>query len=314
MVRKGIFAMIWIIPILVMAGITTGPLLANVRNLKLRRFLGWLVLVAVVTGAHLALTDADAILRMVGICSVLLGGMKGLVYAEWAGEQRLTIVRYGIFSLFWFGMDPASFRNRRDGLSWKVDVKVGLMLMLAGVLGSWLVWFMEWRQIFVMFLPMSLGFHFGALRVLKGCMRMAGFPVRTLFPNVLETTGIGDFWSRRWNVGYSQMMQRLVGRPVEAIAGSNAGVMAIFLASGLLHELAITLPVRSGFGLPTLYFLLHGILTILEKKWRSPLGKIPTLIIVVLPLGLLFPPAFQQEVITRCLGVFDVLSGVIAAP
>ena len=274
MVRKGIFAMIWIIPILVMAGITTGPLLANVRNLKLRRFLGWLVLVAVVTGAHLALTDADAILRMVGICSVLLGGMKGLVYAEWAGEQRLTIVRYG----------------------------------------SWLVWFMEWRQIFVMFLPMSLGFHFGALRVLKGCMRMAGFPVRTLFPNVLETTGIGDFWSRRWNVGYSQMMQRLVGRPVEAIAGSNAGVMAIFLASGLLHELAITLPVRSGFGLPTLYFLLHGILTILEKKWGSPLGKIPTLIILVLPLGLLFPPAFQQEVITRCLGVFDVLSGVIAAP
>jgi hypothetical protein len=110
------------------------------------------------------------------------------------------------------------------------------------------------------------------------------------------------------------MMQRLVGRPVEAVAGSNAGVMAIFLASGLLHELAITLPVRSGFGLPTLYFLLHGILTILEKKWGSPLGKIPTLIIVVLPLGLLFPPAFQQEVIARCLGVFDVLSGVIAAP
>jgi alginate O-acetyltransferase complex protein AlgI len=62
------------------------------------------------------------------------------------------------------------------------------------------------------------------------------------------------------------MMQRLVGRPVEAVAGSNAGVMAIFLASGLLHELAITLPVRSGFGLPTLYFLLHGILTILEKN------------------------------------------------
>ncbi len=67
-------------------------------------------------------------------------------------------------------------------------------------------------------------------------------------------------------MGYSQMMQRLVGRTVEAIAGSNAGVMAIFLASGLLHELGITLPVRSGFGLPTLYFLLHGILTIVGKN------------------------------------------------
>jgi len=58
---------------------------------------------------------------------------------------------------------------------------------------------------------MSLGFHFGALRVLKGGLRRAGFPVRTLFPNVLKAKGVGDFWSRRWNVGYSQMMQRLVG-------------------------------------------------------------------------------------------------------
>ena len=46
---------------------------------------------------------------------------------------------------------------------------------------------MQWRQIFLMFLPMSLGFHFGALRVLEGALRAAGFP------NVLETRGIGDF-------------------------------------------------------------------------------------------------------------------------
>jgi alginate O-acetyltransferase complex protein AlgI len=103
------------------------------------------------------------------------------------------------------------------------------------------------------------------------------------------------------------MMQRLVGRPVEALAGANAGTMAVFIASGLLHELAITLPVRSGFGLPTVYFTLHGILTLLEKRWGRPLGKIPALLAVILPLGMLFPPHFQSEVIARCLGVFDVL-------
>ena len=307
MVREGGIAMMWIILILEIAGITAGPLLANVSSLKIRRLIGWLVLLALVTSAHFALVEADALIRMVGICCVLLGGMKGLVYAEWASEQRLSAVRYGIFALFWFGMDPGSFKNRRAGLSWKNDMKVGLMLMLVGLLGCWLVWFMAWRQIFVLFLPMSIGFHFGALRVLKGCLRMAGFPVRTLFPNVLDATGIGDFWSRRWNVGYSQMMQRLVGRPVESIAGSNAGVVAIFLISGLLHELAITLPVRSGCGLPTLYFLMHGLLTQWEKKCGLSLGKIPALLIVALPLGLLFPPAFQQQVILRCLGVFDIL-------
>jgi hypothetical protein len=238
--------------------------------------------------------------------------MKGLVYAEWAGEHRLTMGRYGVFALFWFGMDPASFRIRREELSWKGDVRLGLLLMLAGTLGAWLLWAMEWRQILIMFVPMSLGFHFGALRVLKGVLRAAGFPVRTLFPNLLEARGIGDFWSRRWNVGYSQMMQRLVGRPVAALAGENAAVMAVFLASGVLHELAITLPVRSGFGLPTAYFTLHGILTLLEKRRGRSIGRIPALLAVVLPLGLLFPREFQSEVIARCLGVFDLLKNVFA--
>ncbi len=89
--------------------------------------------------------------------------------------------------------------------------------------------------------------------------------------------------------------------------------MAIFVASGVLHELAITLPVRSGFGLPTVYFTLHGVLTLLEKKRGRPYGKIPALLAVILPLGLLFPPAFQSEVIARCLGVFDVLQTVLAS-
>ena len=303
--------MIWAIPLLVIAGIAAGPVLAGMKPIGARRLAGWLVLVATVAGADFALAVDDPVSRMVGICCVLLGGMKGLVYAEWAGDERLSITRYGVFAFFWFGMDPASFRNKREGLSWKRDVKLGLLLMVAGTLGAWLVWAMQWSQILILFLPMSLGFHFGALRVLKGVLRAAGFPVRTLFPNVLEAQGIGDFWSRRWNVGYSQMMQRIVGRPVEKQAGEHAGAMAIFIASGVLHELAITLPVRSGYGLPTLYFTLHGVLNLLERKRGRPFGKIPALLAVVLPLGLLFPSAFQNEVIARCLGVFDVLKGVL---
>lgn len=299
--------MIWTIPFLVIAAIAAGPVLASVRTAWCRRTAGWSLLAALVAGADAFLTNENAVIRMVGICCVLLGGMKGLVYAEWAREERLPLGRYCVFAFLWFGMDPASFRNRRDGLEWKDDVLTGLALMLAGTVGAWLVWAMEWRQILVMFVPMSLGFHFGALRVLKGGMRLAGFPVRTLFPNVLAARGIGDFWSRRWNIGYSQMMQRLVGRPVEQLAGANAGLMAVFVASGFLHEIAITLPVRSGYGCPTIYFTLHGIGVLLEKRRGRPFGRIPSLLAVAVPLGLLFPPAFQSGVIGKCLGVFEVL-------
>ncbi len=197
--------MMWVIPLLVIVGIAAGPVLASVSKPWIRRLTGWLVLGAMVAGAHFALSGHDPVSRMVGICCVLLGGMKGLVYAEWAGELKLTILRYCMFAILWFGMDAASFRTRRGNLSWNSDVRLGLLLMLVGTLGAWLVWAMEWRQIFIMFLPMSLGFHFGALRVLKGGLRAAGFPVRTLFPNVLETQGIGDFWSRRWGrAGWSE--------------------------------------------------------------------------------------------------------------
>ena len=297
----------WVIPVLVTVGIAAGPMFAEVRLAWARRLAGWVLLAALVAGADQVLLDSEPLLRMIGICCVLLGGMKGLVYAKWAGSQRLPLSRYAVFAFLWFGMDPGSFQVRRTGLSWKGDVALGLLLMAVGTLGAWCVWAMQWRHILIMFIPMSLGFHFGALRVLKGALRAAGFPVRTLFPNLLEARGIGDFWSKRWNVGYSQMMQRLVGRPVQRKFGESAGVMAVFLGSGLLHELAITLPVRAGFGLPTLYFTLHGLLTLLERKLRRPIGRVPALLAVMLPLGVLFPPAFQREVIERCLGVFEVL-------
>lgn len=263
----------------------------------------WLVIVGGVICGHYLTLGEDPILRMGGLCVVLLAGMKGLVYHAWGG--RLSWRRYFIFSLLWFGMDPGTFRYRRAGLSWKSDVMWGFLLMGVGTIGAWVVWMMEWRQILVMFLPLSLGFHFGALRVLKGIHRLAGFPVRTLFPNLLKTTGVSDFWSRRWNVGYSQMMQRVIGRPVSRRWGRQGGVCAVFVVSGLLHEVAITLPVQAGWGLPSVYFLVHGGLTILEEKFHFQLGRVVTLLLVMAPLAVLFPPAFQEEVIVRCLMIFE---------
>ncbi|MEK7952944.1 MBOAT family protein [Luteolibacter soli] len=304
--------MMWVIPALVVTGIAAGPMFAEVRTVWIRRLVGWLLLAVLMIGADQVLIGEAPLMRMIGICCVLLAAMKGLVYAEWAGPQKLPMSHYAVFAFLWFGMDPGSFQTRRRGLEWKGDVALGLLLMMLGTLGAGIVWAMGWRQILIMFVPMSLGFHFGALRVLKGALRAAGFPVRTLFPNVLEARGIGDFWSKRWNVGYSQMMQRLVGRPVQKRWGETAGVMAVFVGSGLLHELAIALPVRPGLGLPTAYFTLHGLLTLLERKLGRPIGKIPALLAVMVPMGILFPPAFQHEVIARCLGVFDLLRSWIS--
>jgi len=296
--------MILVILSLVVVGVVSGLFLANLQHTATRRSIGWMVLLLITATAHGVMLDETALARMVGLCCVLLGGMKGLVYAEWARTQKLTFARYFVFALLWFGMDPGSFSSRRNGLSFRYDIVLGIVLMVIGTATAWVVWEMEWRHIFIMFLPMSLGFHFGALRVLKGIHRCYGFPVRTLFPNPLETIGIADFWGKRWNVGYSQMLQRVIGRPLTRLIGERAALMAVFISSGLLHEIAITLPCRSGYGLPTLYFTVHGVLTLLEKSWNRPLGKIPTLLAVILPLPWLFPENFRTQVIEKCLGLF----------
>jgi hypothetical protein len=290
--------MIWILPLAVL-GLVVG-------RFRLPTYLGWLVIVGLLSGVYFALLGADPIVRMVGICVVLLTGMKSLVYTAWGGH--LPWGRHLVFTMGWFGMDPGTFKTRREDLSWKEDVGWGVGMMVLGTMGAWVVWMMGWRQILVMFLPMSIGFHFGALRVLKGALRRAGFPVRTLFPNLLKARGVADFWSRRWNVGYSQMMQRVVGRPIESVLGREAGIFGAFLVSGLLHEVAITLPVNSGYGLPTAFFAGHGFLVLLEGKLGRPLGRVPALLAVALPLGFLFPPEFQSEVIERCLHIFGLLT------
>ena len=290
-------------------GLLGGRLLAKLASKGWRRIFGWLMVVALLVAAHLNLLGADPIVRMVGICAVLLAAMKGLVYAEWAGPKQLTWTRYLIFGLLWFGMDPGTFAKKRVGLSWRGDLGWGLLMMVVGVVMAWVVWAFEYRHIVLMFVPMSLGFHFGALRVLKAAHRWYGFPVRTLFPNLLKAQGIGDFWSRRWNVGYSQMMQRVVGRPLGSVVGRDGGVMAVFLVSGLLHEVAITLPVMAGWGWPTLYFVFHGGLAVLERRTGRRLGKVLTFIAVGAPLGFLFPQTFQVEVIERFLGVMKWING-----
>jgi alginate O-acetyltransferase complex protein AlgI len=294
---------------LLFAGLFGGRLLAKLASKGHRRIFGWLMVFALLVAAHLNLLDADPIVRMVGICAVLLAAMKGLVYAEWAGPKQLTWSRYFIFGFLWFGMDPGTFAKKRAGLSYKGDLGWGLLMMVVGFTMAWVVWTFEYRDILLMFVPMSLGFHFGALRVLKAIHRSFGFPVRTLFPNLLKAQGMGDFWSRRWNVGYSQMMQRVVGRPLGNIVGRDGGVMAVFLVSGLLHEVAITLPVMAGWGCPTLYFVFHGGLAVWERRTGRRLGKVLTLILVSAPLGFLFPQVFQVEVIERFLGVMKWING-----
>ncbi|BDS08962.1 hypothetical protein NT6N_40020 [Oceaniferula spumae] len=270
-----------------------------------KRYVLWPGLLIVLTLVHVNHLADHPFARMVVICSVLLMGMKGIVLAEWG--RYLTWPRWFAFTILWFGMDPTPFAAEKRKLRWKKDAMIGLSFLLVGLALSTVVAYMPTDSILIMFVPMSLGFHYGALRLLTAFWRMQGIAVRPLFRNPLLSRGLADFWAKRWNLSFSQMMARAVQRPLVSRLGKRPALFAVFLVSGLLHELAITVPVQSGYGLPTLYFILHGLVVLIEKpSWPLWFSRALALLLVAAPLPFLFPPVFTENVIRYTLNYLQI--------
>jgi alginate O-acetyltransferase complex protein AlgI len=101
-----------------------------------------------------------------------------------------------------------------------------------------------------------------------------------------------------------------VYRPLAERLGRGPALVAGFALSGLLHELAISVPVRAGFGRPLLYFLIHGVLVLLERvlsRAGHPLsgwpGRAWVIFWVLAPLPLLFHRPFLAGVIWPLIGI-----------
>jgi alginate O-acetyltransferase complex protein AlgI len=127
----------------------------------------------------------------------------------------------------------------------------------------------------------------------------------------LRATSLAEFWGRRWNTGFKELSLQWMFRPLQHKTGAVTATMLVFGASGLIHELVISLPARGGYGLPTLYFLIQGVGLIAERTplarqfglghgWR---GWLFTILITAGPGFWLFHPPFIQNVILPMLHV-----------
>ncbi|CAM0881911.1 unnamed protein product [Alopecurus aequalis] len=93
----------------------------------------------------------------------------------------------------------------------------------------------------------------------------------------LVVASVNDFWGRQWNLMAVDLLRESAYIPVRARWGRDAGVLAAFLMSGLLHELLywyMTLERPTGEML--LFFTLHAAFHVAERwarvagLWRPP--------------------------------------------
>src|SRR6185436_16611257 len=111
--------------------------------------------------------------------------------------------------------------------------------------------------------------HFGIFKCLGLLWRTVGSWATPLMDAPLRSRSLSEFWGRRWNTGFSIPARRYLMEPIARRFGTGSGLLAVFLISGSVHELVISVPAGAGYGLPTLYFLIQGTALFIERKTGS---------------------------------------------
>ncbi len=235
-------------------------------------------------------------------------GCKWLTwYGQPFGSRRLSLG----YLLAWPGMDPKPFQTPAaspddpptPAVSWatvKIATGVALFALLAPRLSDHPL-LAGWAGM----IGAILILHFGVFDLLALAWQRAGVPVQPIMQRPLAAQSLGEFWGRRWNHGFNRLVHRFVFQPLHRRCGVPASMLAVFLVSGLIHELVISVPARGGYGGPTLYFLLQGLGVLIErtrparrlgagKGWR---GWLVTMLFLALPLPILFHPPFVLDVV-----------------
>ena len=154
-------------------------------------------------------------------------------------------------------------------------------------------------------LGLVLLLHFGAFHLIALAWQRAGVGVRPIMQRPLASRSLSELWGKRWNLGFRKLTHTWVFLPLQKRFGVIPATLASFFASGLLHDIVISVPARGGYGLPTAYFLLQGFGVIAERSQtgkrlglgRGARGWLWTALVAVGPLYWLFHPWFVMRVI-----------------
>jgi hypothetical protein len=163
-----------------------------------------------------------------------------------------------------------------------------------------------------------LALHFGSFELLSLAWRRAGVEAMPVMQHPLRSASLAEFWGRRWNTAFHELAVRFTFRPLRAAIGVPAATVLVFLLSGLIHELVISVPAHAGYGLPTAYFVLQAGGVVVERTRAGKAlglgggvrGRIFTAVWAGAPAFILFPPVFVRTIVLPMLARIGALGGL----
>jgi hypothetical protein len=188
--------------------------------------------------------------------------------------RRATWQRNAGYLFLWPGMNATQFLDATIIVP-RPTTREWIFAIAKNFSGAALIWLVARRMPYPLLaawigmLGLILILHFGAFHLLSLAWRSAGISAQPIMQHPLESKSLSEFWGKRWNLGFRQLSHDWIFAPIRKHFGIATATLAAFAASGLIHDLVISVPARAGYGLPTAYFLAQGIGVLIE---RSNLG------------------------------------------
>ncbi len=283
----------------------------------------WLPLAALPISVGLLTNQWPAWVFMWLLAFSIYAGLKLLAFVPALANGNPPWRRQLGFLLLWPGMDAKSFLDSAR----PVESPVVSEWAWAGakmVLGALLIAGGASLADDYLLLGGCIGFggilvllHFGLFHLLSCGWRSAGVDARPIMNAPILASSLSDFWGSRWNLAFRDLAHGFVFRPLVGRWGIAGATMSVFFVSGILHDIAISIPARGGWGLPTVYFLLQGIGVLFERSaagrrtglGRGWTGRLFCAAVVLGPVLLLFHPPFIERVAVPMLGAVRHATG-----
>lgn len=276
---------------------------------KIKPSLGWLPLIIL---PLVALSLQSKMQRWVFMWALAFAIFAGLKWQSWwVARNKVIHPAWRSLAYFaWPGMDARTFLDPTQKPLPPNFAKCFFAFLKAAI-GAALLWLVA-RQVgnpelqgWIGMLGLIFLLHFGSFDLLALFWQSVGVKAQPIMTNPALSSSLSDFWGRRWNLGFRQLSYDLIFRPLWKSLGIPAATFLVFVASGLIHDLVISVPAGGGYGLPTAYFTLQGVGVLAERSQvgaRCGLQKgiggwLFMILCTCTPLFWLFHPPFIHNVI-----------------
>ncbi len=272
----------------------------------------WLPLVVLPAASFVLRSHVPSWVWMWVLSAAIFFGLKWLTF--WQAEPRSRRAagwRSLAYLIGWVGMDATAFFGtpRTNVFIARREWLRGLLNTIAGAALLWGVspripsenhLLAGWTGL----VGLMLILHFGLVHLLALVWQAFGVNAEQIMRKPLRSRSLSEFWGSRWNLGFRQLSHDLVFQPLRPRVGIAGATVTAFLASGLVHDLVISVPAGGGYGLPTAYFGLQGLGVILERSGvgmrvglgAGLLGRAFAVLVTAGPAFFLFHPMFVERI------------------